>query len=238
MARHGTEYLTLMASLPWLPPLFAARQVPISRQRLELRLEMLEAPDLALLRRIEAVVQWDRLGMHDTDAQIVRAIEALLPEIADADLRAYLAWRFEVRSLVAALRRRAAGRPAPERGERWGLGPNLAIVARQWDEPDFGVARLHPWLPEARALHAAGDTLGLERLLLQLVWGRTGRAAEGHEFDFPAAVFYLLRWHLLQRWLSYDRPAARSRFDVLLEEALAAPAVANLQARLAREAGP
>ncbi len=233
MRRTGTAYLTLMASLPWLPPIFAARQLPISRRRLDRRLEMLEPDDAALLRRIEAVVQWDRLGMHQSDAEIVGAADALLPEIADADLRNYLGWRLEVRSLVAAMRRRAAGQPAPARGDAWGIGPAVDRIRRHWDAPDFGMGARHRWLAEAQSLYAAGDTLALERQLIDLVWGRTGRAAEGHEFDFSAVVFYLLRWHLLQRWTSYDRHAAERRFVALLEEALDRPAVDTLAERLA-----
>jgi DNA-binding Lrp family transcriptional regulator len=233
MLRVAGPYLTLMASLPWLPPLHAARQLPISRRRLERRLEMLEAEDAGLLHRIEAVVQWDRLGMHDSDAEIVRKAEALLPEIAVPALRDYLAWRLEVRTLVAALRRRAAGRPAPARGEAWGIGPATERIRRNWDDPDFGLGRSHPWLAEVRGLYAEGETLTLERRLMDLVWARTSRAAEGHEFDFPAVAFYLLRWHLLQRWTSYDRPSAERRFAALLDEALGRPAVHELAERLA-----
>ena len=65
----GTAYVTLVASLPALGPMLAARQPPINPDRFRARLSMLSAGDLATLVTVHT--QGTKLRIHpaDTDPQ-------------------------------------------------------------------------------------------------------------------------------------------------------------------------
>lgn len=219
--RWPQRYPTLLASLPELADPARASTAPISRLRLDRRLALLEAEDAALLGRIERVLQWSHQRLLRTETEIVADGEALLAELGDDVLGALVAHRLELRTLVAALRRRAAGEAPPTPGERWGFGPWLRRVPERWHEAAFGLAGVHPWLPEAERMLGSGDATGLEGLLLRLAWERLSRAAVGHDFDFPAVVIYVLKWNILERWTGAAPGPAAARFERLAAQALA-----------------
>lgn len=218
-------YITLMASLPAIRFL-SETEPPIVRARLMERLGDLADEDGARLRQLMEVVSWRLIDVAQDDAEFVTRAEALLAGLDSPTLAAALGGQLEMRTIVAALRRRHAGEDAPAAGERWGLGPHLARIRANWNAPDFGLAGLHPWIPAAHAALAAGDAVALERLLLETAWAQQARLAEGHAFDFEAVALYLLRWSLADRWARYDADAAQTRFRGLLDAALAdAPAI-------------
>lgn len=219
--RWPQRYPTLLASLPDLGDPARASTAPISRLRLDRRLALLEADDAALLRRIEGVLQWSHQPLVRTEAEIVAEGEALLAELGDDVLGELVAHRLELRTLVAALRRRAAGEAPPAPGEHWGFGPWLRRVPERWNDAAFGLAGVHPWLPEAERMLRRGDATGLERLLLGLAWERLSRATVGHDFDFPAVVIYVLKWNILDRWTGAVPGPATARFERLAAQALA-----------------
>lgn len=215
------RYLTLLTSLPAHGPLFGARQTPLSRLRLRMRLNWLEPDDAEDLARLAALTDWHHQRFDVDDEALVREAEAGIAQIHNAFTRELVAWRLELRTVVAALRRRRAGEAAPSGRRRWGFGRWAPHIARHWGEPHFRLERVYPWLPEAKQALDAGDPLGLERLLLGAVWTHLERVGAGHAFDFEAVVVYVMRWDLVARWTRYDAEAALARFDALLETALA-----------------
>jgi hypothetical protein len=219
MAR-SPHYYTLIASLPALPPRFTSEQTPISRLRLEQRLKMLEPADLRELGDLEDLMFWYRLPPERTDREIVERAAEVVPRIRSAVLREAAQWRIDLRSVLAALRRRAAGQPAPDGGEKWGYGPSVRRIEREWNRPDFGLGAVWPGTTEWNQLIEAGDALGLERSISALCWDRFGRLAQGHYFDFEAVAFYVLRWDVIYRWVTHDEKAALERFTGLAEGAL------------------
>ena len=86
-----------------------------------------------------------------------------------------------------------------------------------WSEPGFRLEGVYPWVLEADRLLNDRDTVGLERLLLGLVWNKLGRAGEGHYFDFTAVVIYVLRWNIIARWTRNEGSKAVKRFHVLVD---------------------
>lgn len=215
------RYLTLLTSLPAHGPLFGAKQTPLSRLRLRMRLNWLEPEDAEDLARLARVIDWRHQRFDVDDEDVVREAQAELAQIRNAFTRELADWRLALRTVVAALRRRHAGEPAPSGRRRWGFGRWVPHIARHWTEPHFRLERVYPWLPEAKQLLDDGDALGLERLLLGAVWTHLERIGAGHEFDFEAVVVYVTRWDLVARWTRYDADAALARFDDLLEAALA-----------------
>lgn len=219
MAR-GTRYYMLMASLPPLPAVFTREQTPISRLRLDRRLTMLEPDDREELVRIERLMWWDRMPLGTSDHEILDRAADVIPHIRSGTLREVASWRLELRTVVAALRRRALGRPAPAPDERWGYGRWVRRIVKGWTLPDFGLGGVLPWVRELARLLDAGDSLGFERELLGLSWRHMSRAAEGHWFSFEAVALYVLRWDVIARWTDYDGPRAAARFRRLVADGL------------------
>lgn len=214
----GTDrYYTLMASLPALPPLFSERRPPCSRYSLEERLRMLEPEDARDLEQLGRLMMWASLPLEITDREVVAMAETVTREIQSPLLREVAEWRIELRTVVAAIRRRAAGEPAPGKDEVWGFGRWTRTLGQNWGKTDFGLSDALPWISEFNERIEKMDSLGFEKSLLQLVWKYLSRQAEGHYFDFEAVALYVQRWDVIHRWSMYDATDAARRFDELMK---------------------
>jgi len=220
MGDTHSRYLTLMASMPPLRAPFVARQLPVSRLRLDARLGLLEDDDARLLRRIEAVMEWERIDIGSDDADIVADLGALMAALHSESLRTVVRDRFELRTVLAAMRRCRRNEPAPSTEAPWGYGRFTEQIRRNWNRPHFGLRRSMHWVGEVRELYDAGNTLELERAITRIEWESLTREGHEHEFDFEAVVLYVLRYNLVARWLGYSVPEARTRFDTLVTAGL------------------
>lgn len=210
----------LISSLPFHGPLFGAHHTPLSRLRLEQRLRVLEPDDADTLRRLSEILDFIHHSMELTDTELVHRTRVLETDLSNALFRDLLRFRMEMRTLLAAARRRHRGELGPPQERGWGYGRWVAHIERNWHEPGFRLERVFPWITEAERLLHVDDSLGLERLKLAITWTHLDRAGEGHWFDFEAVVIYVLRWNLVARWLNQDADAALSRFDALVEAGL------------------
>jgi Protein of unknown function (DUF2764) len=219
----ATQYVMLMCSLPTHPgDLFKARQTAISRIGLDQRLRLLvpeHAQDLAL---IEQVVHWNRLPMGLTDAEFMVRANEVFVQVRNEFVKKLVTFRLQQRGMLAALRRRNLGLPPPTRQDIWGCDAWLPQIQRNWQQPDFGLSGVVPWLAEADRLLRDGDNAGLQRLSMQVVWKQFRTVAGGHLFDFEAVVIYVLRWNMVDRWVNFDAEAAQKRFQKLVDEGLGA----------------
>lgn len=213
------RYVMLMASLPALGPLLGSPTPAISATRLKDRLRLLAPSDRATLEAMRAATTWGHRDLGESDADFLAGLDRALELVESPTLRAAVRDRMELRTLVAALRRRHAGLPAPAAGELWGFGRFLDTIRANWTRPDFGLARRFPWITAARASLESGDPADLERILLQAAWNSAGRYAQNHFFDFEAVACYVIRWSLADRWSHYDVAAATLRFEELLDAA-------------------
>jgi hypothetical protein len=172
----GLEYVQLVASLPALGPLLAARAVPINRVRLQARLQRMLRPEhLAEINAGVSVLAWSRQPLRETDAEFVSRARKVVPTLATATMRGLVEEELELRTVVAALRRRAAGRDAPPAGELWGYGRYLERIRVNWREPTFGLDRSLRWILPVKERLDKGDAAGVERILLEAAWRRTDR---------------------------------------------------------------
>jgi len=214
-------YVMLVASLPHVGTLLSNRAPPINQVRLEQRLKELDPEDRAELEALRSLLSWSRLEIGDEDAAFVARARQIIEAAHSETLRAAASERLEIRTLMAALRRRHCGEDAPAPGTVWGYGRYVDTIRANWAAPDFGVGRAFPWVLAAKEKLEAGDAQGLERITLQAAWDSGARHAAGHEFDFEAVAAYALRWSLVDRWSRYDAAAAATRFTELLEAAFA-----------------
>jgi hypothetical protein len=217
---EADKYTTLITSLPHHGPLFAAKQTPLSRIQLETRLQMLDAEDMVLLQEIEKLLHWWNHPMGRSDDEIAVLARQFMSTLKDEWLYDIVLWRLELRTAVAALRRRSLGQNAPASLQNWGVGRWLDKIQRYWSEPGFRLEGVFPWILEANQMLNDQDTMSFERLLLGLEWNRLGRAGEGHYFDFIAVVIYVLRWNIIASWTRNEGQKAVKRFHALVTAGL------------------
>lgn len=217
----STQYVTLMASLPpHMPNLFATKQTPISRINLDERLLMLKPEDANDLAVIEHLVHWDRMAIDTTDEEMLKRGIQAEKQLENEFIKEIVRWRLEERTFVAALRRRHLGKPTLLASTKWGYGRWMQQIEKHWNEPAFGLDQHYPWLVDASRLLQEDNYLGLERLILALVWDHYGRVAGDHYFDFEAVVIYVLRWDVIDRWSRYNTGRAEKRFKEMATSAL------------------
>ncbi|TVQ86163.1 MAG: DUF2764 family protein [Chromatiaceae bacterium] len=227
----STRYVMLLTALPYHGPLFGAKQTPLSRLRLDQYLRMLDPVDAARLRAARGLIDFSEQVRGRADADTATNARRVLAAIDHPFVRDLVTWRLEMHTLIAAMRRRQAGQPAPE-DSRWGIGRWVERIRRHWGDPTFGLEQAVPWLDEGHRLLERGAALELERLLMARAWDHLERLSDGHYFDFEAVVIYVARWELIAHWTSFDAEAAGARFDALLADAtsgLAAALDAELQ---------
>ena len=214
------RYYMLVASLPYLPPLFAATKPPMSRERLENRLDMLTDEDRRELTAIEDLMRFARLSLDTSDVEVIDRAERVIPAIRSDRLRQVATWRMELRTIVAALRRRAAGSSPAKTSERWGYGRWVWHIEQNWTHPDFGLAHAVPYVVRFQQFIEQRDALGMERALLDTVYKELARVSDLHHFDFESVALYVLKWDIIARWTGYDKELAQQRFDRLVGEGL------------------
>lgn len=212
------QYYTLHASLPALPPFHKAKVLPISRERLEMRLGMLAAEDAEVVEQTWSYFEYERQPMDRTDVEMVAFYKQFMREVTQPTLRAIMDFGMSQRTIVAALRRRQRGLPAPHPGLLWGGGAYVGHIERHWSHADFHLTPVFPWVPEARRFLESNEILALERKLKDLNWNFLDRLVDGQYFTFDAVLIYLVKWGLLNQWLLHDEETATERFKTLAAE--------------------
>ena len=210
-------YIALVSSLPSSERLFASKLPPLSRLRLERRLSVLTPEDRGMLADIEGVVRWSAYDMDATGAQAMARARTLLARLESETLRAIVMERLDLRTIIAALRKRRQGQGAP--AKPWGFSRLTRHIIANWSDRTFKLENRMPWLPDAVTLLEERDPLGLERHMLDVTFRQLRRHAGRHLFDFEAVVIYVLKWNIFDRWAHADGRAATSRFETLTHQA-------------------
>ncbi len=212
-------YYTLLTSLPHIDSLFNSRITPISRFQLDRRLSMLPQADKDALISIENLLHWDHLDNDVEEERLIRLAEKCRQQIPGQDLRNLVDWRLDMRTVVAALRRRHQGDTAPAK-PKWSYGSRYEYIRNHWNSPTLGLTGAFPWIPTVNECLRTHDHVTLEKTLLEAVWNHLNQLSTKHRFDFEAVVIYVLRWNLVSRWTSYDADKAESRFRQLVDISL------------------
>lgn len=221
MINERYKYTLLISSLPLQPNnLFSSKLPAISRIQLDNRLTLLDAEDAEDLARIERLLHWSKMHESD-DATIVNTGFAELAKVRSNFLRDLVMWRLELRTILTALRRRHTGESLSANQPFYGFGDQVSYIVRNWQKPDFGLGMTMPWIKQAQQLLTENRTMALDKLMLEINWQNYARLSLGHYFDFPAVVLYVLRWDLINRWISYDQDRALLRFNELVCAAMA-----------------
>ena len=213
-------YTMLITGLPRPEALFRSKRPPLPRIKLDRRLRVLTPEDADMLSQVEQILNWSSLPMSMTEARFVARVRDVMQAVDNETLRLIIRDRLEIRTCIAALRRRHRGEMAPSAGTVWGYGRWLGHIRRNWNEASFRLDGVFPWLREADRLLKADDSLALQRLLLDQVWKNVSRHAGEHEFDFEAVVIYVLKWDIVDRWVRHDSVQASERLEEMTEAGL------------------
>jgi len=210
------RYLTLISSLPAHGVLFAENKTPLSRLALNQKLKQLEAKDQKMLVAIEAILQWDKLPLTETDQQLTQKTKQLLPELPK-DLQQLVLDKVDLRTVVGAMRYRQYS-PDKELTGQWSISRHRQQIENHWREADFRLSRVYPWLSEAVELVGDNQIYKLEKLLLKSAWQLLNSHKDHQPFSFKSLVIYVLKWNIVERWARYNAEQARDRFQLLVKQ--------------------
>ncbi len=213
------NYSTLLISLPHLVDPFRYQSQSITLVQLEKRMNMLDPEDVVRVRQLRDLFYWGRLTLKADEAVLVRRSNRFLDELPYPQVKEWLNWRMDVRAVIAAMRRRKLGEPAPT-GQEWGYGSHRRTIQRNWSSPCFKLEHRYPFLPEIYQHLLAGESLKLERVLLKSIWHFYQQQSPHYSWGFTALVLYLAKWDLVDRWRRYDHEKGAQRFDALVSACL------------------
>lgn len=207
--------ILVLASLPDLPRFDRARALPIREATLAARLALLDRDDARSIDDAMRFLAWQRQPIERTDAELVAAYRGFVRKDIPRALRSLVGYRLELRTVIAALRRRRRGLPRPAPSEAWGVGPWVAHIERHYDAPTFDLRGPLPWVTRAAELIDRGATVELERMLFDRMWSVLARERANDPFGLAAVLAYLLQWDLVDRWLRMDAKIAEERLQAL-----------------------
>jgi len=215
----SNSYHMLISSLPALPPRFDVERLPITFERLQGRLRMLEPEDAEEIERMLAVLRWGRQFEEPSDTAVVQRYDALMHDMTHPLVRDILVYGMDARMIAVALRCRRRGLALPTVG----VGQWFDHIRHNFNQPDFKLGQVFPWIPEAERLLAQGDLLNLYRqYVLGATWTYLKKRAEDYSFSFEAVVLYIARWDIIRHWQQLQAERGRAIFETLVTEALGA----------------
>jgi hypothetical protein len=213
------SYVTLVVSLPYLPPLEKAERLPISRLRLEQRLSSLTADHSLQLANAEALICWrPTLSKPKSDKDMVARFRILLQNTKHAALHDFIAFSIDLQTVIAALRLRESGMDVDAFQQLAGVSRWSRTITTHWSDADFKLGFMYPWLPEALRLLKARDASELDRLLMTYVWKTLTRISDSNPFGFEAVIAFVFKWDILQAWFARDPVKAKIRFQEIITE--------------------
>jgi hypothetical protein len=207
----------LVASLPPLPPRFEAERLPITLERLSVHLRMLEPEDSEEIDRLLNILAWSRQVVEASDEAVVKRYRELSAEVTNPLVRDVIGAGMDVRMILTALRRRRLGMGAPTVGYgRW-----FGHIRRHFNQPDFGLGGVFPWIVSFAQLFERDDVLSLFQRMLQESWAYARKRMQDFDlFSFEAIVLYIARWDVIRHWQQLKVERGRAVFETLVTEAM------------------
>jgi hypothetical protein len=212
MSMNLNQYPTLMCSLPPLPAEFEQPHVPISRPRLEDRLQMLADWEVDMIRTLEKFWRWKSESDGEKPSDLY---EKLIGMSHKTELLECINVLADIRMLTVAVRSRILKKKI-----KYPVGQYGPHIIRNWQVPDFGLGLRFPWLTEFRNQLENRRYAEAERKVCRLVWQEMAKIADRHHFDLSAVIAYLVRWDLINRWAVRDLDKGLDRFNTLVKEAI------------------
>jgi truncated hemoglobin YjbI len=184
-------------------------------------MNMLDFTDQHWVRKLTEAFSWGGMSLQADEQKIIAKANHFLAGIPHEDIRQWLRWRMDTRTIVAALRRRRQGEDAPAAGVNWGYGSYVRHIRQHWSNPTFNLEHRFHWLPTVADELAKGESFAVEKALLSGVWHYYNSQHPSTPFGFSAVVLYVIKWDLVDRWCQNNADRARVNFDKLVNTTLA-----------------
>ena len=215
MAKSNAYYM-LISSLPSLPSRFTeAEQMPISPIRFRERLDLLEPEDRKIIHHVANFLLWDRQSLEATDEDVAGRYQALMQETDNALVHQVIEFRFTLRTIVSALRRRRKNLGPP---------PNVSPIAdhirRNWKDPVFRLGSRFPWVITLEEVLNGNEPFEMEKHLININWQEWSRIANQYHFTFESVILYQVRLEMIYRWTSRDAQAGLEKFNELVRQGM------------------
>lgn len=183
-------------------------------------MSMLVQEDAEAARVAMNFLWWERQPVDRTDKEVISFYKHIMTFVHQPTLRNIIEFQMTLRTILAALRRRHRNFSIPSRGTPWGIAPWVGHIERNWNDENFKLPPLFPWVTEVRHLLETEETLELQKCIMHLSWNYLDQLTEGQYFTFDVFLTYLFKWDLLNRWVLYNKHNAISRFEKLTMETL------------------
>lgn len=223
------SYVDLLCSLPYLENPFVRKRPPITAVQFRKRLNMLDFESRETVKQLVGTFHWGRITLDDSDENLVRQATRIIDQLNEPDIKEWQMWRMDLRTVMAALRRRKQNQPAPDGKTLWGYGRYVNHIITNWNHPTFKLESRFPWLPEAKELLEKPDSYGLEKHLLSTAWNYYSRQQADEQYSLSDVCLYAMKWDLVDRWCCYNADVAKTHFEQLVQTGLKQP-LAELRA--------
>jgi V/A-type H+/Na+-transporting ATPase subunit B len=101
------------------------------------------------------------------------------------------------------------------------IDPWFGHIRRHFNQPDFGLNYVFPWLLPFDQLLEHQDVLTLYRRMLGETWAYVRKRMQDYDsFSFEAVVLYIARWDIVRHWQQLQVERGRAVFEALVTEAM------------------
>lgn len=211
-----TQFYMVASSLPRMDASFKISEPPISRLQLEKRLKLLPEETASLLFAIE-LLAWTSWFMPKQSVIETRKLYISTLETKSDFISNITNWYLDLRSVLAAIRMRNEKKDPPHDPQNYWITRWEHQLIQKWNEPDFGLKSVYPWVPKITACIEKNDSASVEEFLLAHIWNYLSKMEAGHYFDFEAITVYLLRWNIVNYWSKFNKTKVLECIDVLCD---------------------
>lgn len=209
-------YYMLISSLPSLPAHFTdVEQMPISPIQFRERLDLLKEEDRQIIHHVANFLLWDRQQPETTDNDVIKRYQNLMEETENDLVKQVIEFRFNLRTIVSALRcRRKKMDPPPN------VSPIADQIRRNWKDPVFRLGSRYPWVNTLEQVLNGNQPFEMEKHLININWQEWSRLANNYHFSFEAVILYQVRLEMIYRWTARNAEAGLEKFNELVRQGM------------------
>ncbi|WP_310620103.1 hypothetical protein [Flexibacterium corallicola] len=179
------------------------------------RFKMLPEADQGILEDVRSLLTWKWETLEDAHSHGDYLTKLLIfyTSLSDQAMKGLVRQRFELRTVIAALRLRRAGIEVKNLGKNWAPRDFGKPFVRNWHLSYFGMEIRYGWLPKATEYLENHQDAECETLILLHQWKALKTFTHEHGYSLAAAASYILQCDIAECWLTNDRQIAIETFQ-------------------------
>lgn len=207
-----SSYYTLMTSLPKLSGNFKVSHLPISQLQLMKRTKLVPDHDKEIVKLLINLT-WRDWFNTETDIKNDRIMTAKMNELHNPFIDELITYVFDIRSILAAIRLRKSNSDSTDNKQTVLLTHWRERILNHWNEPDFGLGSVYPWLSDVIAKQSSNESQLIDEMVITQLWKHLQSIETLHYFDLEALIIYLVRWQIINYWSQFDGEKAFTEID-------------------------